>query len=139
MANSQTDHSGVSTTSVTDPDPPADVSLREKSRESGTSRTQTSEYELPDQQSADSTRRNSLSSGTNLTGEHKSPKALEAGFPGVIEKGGVMIVDWDGPEDPLNPLKYEHKACSGLLCSYMAFSVGRTRRNGLQRSSFPVR
>ena len=100
MANSKTD---VSTTSVPDPDPAADVSLGEKSRGNGTSKAQISEYEH-------ATRSGSLSSG-----EHKSAKALEAGFAGVIEKDGVMIVDWDGPHDPHNPLKYVHKAFSGLL------------------------
>ena len=115
MANSRTDRAGTSTTSISDPDPPADASLREKSRESGTSKTQIGEYEHPDQQSPGSTRRNSLSSGNDVTGEHKSPKALEAGFADVIEKGGVIIVDWDGPQDPHNPLKYVQEACSELL------------------------
>ena len=36
---------------------------------------------------------------------HVCPKALEAGFPNVKRKGDKLVVDWDGPNDPCNPLK----------------------------------
>lgn len=36
---------------------------------------------------------------------HVCPKALEAGFSNVKRKGNQIIVDWDGPDDPTNPLK----------------------------------
>ena len=36
---------------------------------------------------------------------HVCPKAAEAGFSNVKRKGNQIIVDWDGPNDPYNPLK----------------------------------
>ena len=106
MPDLRNEIAGISMSSL-GPDQPVDVPLKEKDVEKVTSqasRTEVGGDDLPDQQSADVTRRNSLASLGNAS-EHESPKALEAGFAGVREKGGVMIVDWDGPEDPFNPLK----------------------------------
>ncbi|EJC99411.1 MFS polyamine transporter [Fomitiporia mediterranea MF3/22] len=101
-------------TSVTPPTAggPGDVPLKEKNDESEKSRTQVGEdNELPDQQSTDLTRRNSLASQQTTASEHVvSLKALEAGFAGVREKSGkIMIVDWDGLDDPCNPLNWSYK------------------------------
>lgn len=49
------------------------------------------------------TRRNSLS-GTVELGGPATPKALEAGIANQVEEE-VIVVDWDGPDDPLNPKK----------------------------------
>lgn len=49
------------------------------------------------------TRRNSLS-GTVELGGPATPKELEAGIANQVEEE-VIVVDWDGPDDPLNPKK----------------------------------
>ncbi|KAL5480633.1 hypothetical protein ACEPAI_1904 [Sanghuangporus weigelae] len=108
MAGSRSEITDVSVASL-HPDPPVDVPLKEKSGETSTSQTQLAEDEHPNHQSVDTTRRNSLASADNISPQHESPKVLEAGFSGVKEKGGVMIVDWDGPEDPFNPLNWSYK------------------------------
>ena len=84
-----------------------DVPLKEKDGE-GPEGVQDELREEP--QSEGVTRQNSLDSGMRgnkgaVIADGISPKALEAGFGGVKEKGGVAIVDWDGPDDPANPLK----------------------------------
>ena len=47
------------------------------------------------------TRQNSATA----SGAHVCHKALEAGFPNVKRNGDRVVVDWDGPNDPCNPLK----------------------------------
>lgn len=62
----------------------------------------------------DATRRNSLSETPPRIdseeteaelGRHTSPKALEAGFANDKVDDDVIIVDWEGPDDPCNPKK----------------------------------
>ena len=60
------------------------------------------------------TRRNSLSATppridseqSESLGGRASPKALEAGYASSQKDNEVIIVDWDGPDDPANPKKY---------------------------------
>ena len=46
----------------------------------------------------------------------------------------VYWVDWDGPDDPMNPQKYVACSTSLFLCSNLTYNIlaaGRTARNGL--------
>lgn len=91
-------------------DEPVDVPLKEKpSASNSDARVQTGEDGQSEPQSAEATRRNSLDSQAGASIEQVSPKALEAGFIGVKEKGGVLLVDWDGTDDPGNPLNWSLK------------------------------
>ena len=62
----------------------------------------------------------------------------EAGVDPVAEKPSVIIVDWDGPDDPSDPRKCV--LWFGILrrtFSDFHILVGHTRENGLQLPSFP--
>lgn len=105
---------------------PAVVSRREKDAFEATAPGDLDEYDkdeekakgLEDEDISDfdgATRRNSLSGtppridseGTEKKlGGDTSPKALEAGFANDKEtEDEVIIVDWDGPDDSMNPKK----------------------------------
>lgn len=86
MNASRTDLAGIGT--------PADVPLHEK-------KSKEEDTESP-VASASQTR------STTPVQQNINPKALEAGFS-EASKEDVTIIDWDGPDDPCNPLNWSYK------------------------------
>lgn len=79
-------------------------------------------------------------------GRHVSPKALEAGYVTASqEKDEVIIVDWDGPDDPSNPKKCVYLMfCRQSKTNYytsvlhhlpVLYAVGLIKQNGSRQSS----
>ncbi|TDL17023.1 MFS polyamine transporter [Rickenella mellea] len=59
---------------------------------------------------------------TQLTGA-VSPKALEAGEKGPVDdEDSVLIVDWDGPDDPANPKNWPFKSKWAATAIVSAFT-----------------
>lgn len=98
MHDTKTNTTIIKKNSSTSLDTQRNVVDCDKDREKGRRRD---DEEATDLESA--TRRNSLS-GTVELGGPATPKELEAGIANQVEEE-VIVVDWVGPNDPLNPKK----------------------------------
>jgi len=69
-------------------------------------------------------------------GPSREHKELENGTESGQKEDNVLWVDWEGPDDPLNPKKFD--ICLIIERRFNLVLVGVTKGNGQRRSLFPL-
>jgi len=82
-----------------------------------------------------------VSPAPNSRGDHasKPEKPYDTSndeLPATMDNTSVLIVDWDGPNDPQNPKKYVVSAKQHSCRAYSSCTVGAIDANGLQQLSY---